>query len=162
YWIEPTVFGDVHPQMRMAREEILGPVISVFSWRDEDAIIELANSLEYGLTAAVWTKDIKRAINAARRVQSGCVWINGVGNYFKGTPYGGLKNSGIGKESCLQELVRYTGRKGIQNILGGWPRPHPEEGAPFGCARLEGWRCVRSLPPCFETPRTQIVRGSSA
>ena len=117
YWIEPTVFGDVHPQMKIAREEIFGPVISVFSWRDEDAIIELANSLEYGLTAAVWTKDIKRAINAARRVQSGCVWINGVGNYFKGTPYGGLKNSGIGKESCLQELLSYTEEKSIQIIL---------------------------------------------
>jgi betaine-aldehyde dehydrogenase len=117
YWIEPTVFGDVHPQMKIAREEIFGPVISVFSWRDEDAIIELANSLEYGLTAAVWTKDIKRAINAARRVQSGCVWINGVGNYYKGTPYGGLKNSGIGKESCLSELLSYTEEKSIQIIL---------------------------------------------
>ncbi|MGH7170259.1 MAG: aldehyde dehydrogenase family protein, partial [Gemmataceae bacterium] len=94
YFIEPTVFDDVKDDMKIAREEIFGPVISVFSWRDEDAIIELANSLEYGLTAAVWTNDIKRAIKAARRVQSGCVWINGVGNYFKGTPYGGLKNSG--------------------------------------------------------------------
>ena len=71
FWIEPTVFGDVHPQMKIAREEIFGPVLSVFSWRDEDAIIELANSLEYGLTAAVWTNDIKRALKAARRVQSG-------------------------------------------------------------------------------------------
>jgi betaine-aldehyde dehydrogenase len=117
WWIEPTVFGDVHAQMKIAREEIFGPVISVFSWRDEDAIIELANSLEYGLTAAVWTNDIKRAIKAARRVQSGCVWINGVGNYFKGTPYGGLKNSGIGKESCLAELLSYTEEKSIQIIL---------------------------------------------
>src|SRR5215217_6902318 len=117
WWVEPTVFGDVHAQMKIAREEIFGPVISVFSWRDEDAIIELANSLEYGLTAAVWTNDIKRAIKAARRVQSGCVWINGVGNYFKGTPYGGLKNSGIGKESCLAELLSYTEEKSIQIIL---------------------------------------------
>ena len=117
WWVEPTVFGDVHAQMKIAREEIFGPVISVFSWRDEDAIIELANSLEYGLTAAVWTNDIKRAIKAARRVQSGCVWINGVGNYFKGTPYGGLKNSGIGKESALQELLSYTEEKSIHIML---------------------------------------------
>ena len=117
WWVEPTVFGDVHAQMKIAREEIFGPVISVFSWRDEDAIIELANSLEYGLTGAVWTNDIKRAIKAARRVQSGCVWINGVGNYFKGTPYGGLKNSGIGKESALQELLSYTEEKSIHIIL---------------------------------------------
>jgi betaine-aldehyde dehydrogenase len=117
WWVEPTVFGDVHAQMKIAREEIFGPVISVFSWRDEDAIIELANSLEYGLTGAVWTNDIKRAIKAARRVQSGCVWINGVGNYFNGTPYGGLKNSGIGKESALQELLSYTEEKSIHIIL---------------------------------------------
>jgi betaine-aldehyde dehydrogenase len=117
WWVEPTVFGGVHAQMKIAREEIFGPVISVFSWRDEDAIIELANSLEYGLTGAVWTNDIKRAIKAARRVQSGCVWINGVGNYFKGTPYGGLKNSGIGKESALQELLSYTEEKSIHIIL---------------------------------------------
>jgi acyl-CoA reductase-like NAD-dependent aldehyde dehydrogenase len=111
------VFGDVHPQMKIAREEIFGPVLSVFSWRDEDAIIELANSVEYGLTAAVWTTDIKRALKAARRVQSGMVWVNGVGNHFKGTPYGGYKNSGVGKESCLSELLSYTEEKSIQIFL---------------------------------------------
>ena len=117
YWVEPTVFGDVHPQMKIAREEIFGPVLSVFSWRDEEATIELANSVEYGLTAAVWTNDIKRALKAARRVQSGMVWVNGVGNHFKGTPYGGLKNSGVGKESCLSELLSYTEEKAIQIFL---------------------------------------------
>jgi len=117
YWLQPTVFGDVHPQMRIAREEIFGPVLSVFSWRDEDATIELANSTEYGLTAAVWTNDIKRALKAARKVQSGMVWINGVGNHFKGTPYGGYKNSGVGRESCLEELLSYTETKTIQIFL---------------------------------------------
>jgi betaine-aldehyde dehydrogenase len=117
YWLQPTVFGDVHPQMRIAREEIFGPVLSVFSWRDEEATIELANSVEYGLTAAVWTNDIKRALKAARRVQSGMVWINGVGNHFKGTPYGGYKNSGVGRESCLEELLSYTETKTIQIFL---------------------------------------------
>jgi betaine-aldehyde dehydrogenase len=117
FWIEPTIFGDVHAQMKIAREEIFGPVLSVFSWRDEDATIDLANSVEYGLTAAVWTNDIKRALKAARRVQSGMVWVNGVGNHFKGTPYGGYKNSGIGKESCLSELLSYTEEKSIQIFL---------------------------------------------
>ncbi|HEY4404717.1 MAG TPA: aldehyde dehydrogenase family protein [Xanthobacteraceae bacterium] len=117
YWVEPTVFGDVHPQMRIAREEIFGPVLSVFSWRDEDATIELANSVEYGLTAAIWTNDIKRALNAARKIQSGMVWVNGVGNHFKGTPYGGYKNSGVGRESCLEELLSYTEVKTIQIFL---------------------------------------------
>src|ERR1700704_2101807 len=117
YWVEPTVFGDVHPQMRIAREEIFGPVLSVFSWRDEDATIELANSVEYGLTAAVWTNDIKRALNAARKIQSGMVWVNGVGNHFKGTPYGGYKNRGVGRESCLEELLSYTEVKTIQIFL---------------------------------------------
>lgn len=117
FWLQPTVFGDVHAQMRIAREEIFGPVLSVFSWRDEDATIELANSLEYGLTAAVWTNDIKRALKAARKVQSGMVWVNGVGNHFKGTPYGGYKNSGVGRESCLEELLSYTEIKTIQIFL---------------------------------------------
>ncbi len=117
YWVEPTVFGEVHPQMRIAREEIFGPVLSVFSWRDEEATIELANSVEYGLTAAVWTNDLKRALKAARRVQSGMVWVNGVGNHFKGTPYGGYKNSGVGRESCLEELLSYTETKSIQIFL---------------------------------------------
>jgi betaine-aldehyde dehydrogenase len=117
YWLQPTVFGDVHPQMRIAREEIFGPVLSVFSWRDEDATIELANSTEYGLTAAIWTNDIKRALKAARKVQSGMVWINGVGNHFKGTPYGGYKNSGVGRESALEELLSYTETKAIQIFL---------------------------------------------
>ena len=72
---------------------------------------------KYGLTAAVWTNDIKRALRAARRVQSGMVWVNGVGNHFKGTPYGGYKNSGVGKESCLAELLSYTEEKSIQIFL---------------------------------------------
>src|SRR6266568_6250387 len=117
YWVEPTVFGEVHPQMRIAREEIFGPVLSVFGWPDEETTIELANSGEYGLTAAVWTNDLKRALKAARRVQSGMVWVNGVGNHFKGTPYGGYKNSGVGRESFLYELLSYTETKSIQIFL---------------------------------------------
>jgi acyl-CoA reductase-like NAD-dependent aldehyde dehydrogenase len=117
HYVGPTIFDGVQNSMKIAREEIFGPVLSVFSWRDEDAIIELANSVEYGLTAAVWTSDIKRALKAARRVQSGMVWVNGVGNHFKGTPYGGYKNSGVGKESCLSELLSYTEEKSIQIFL---------------------------------------------
>ncbi len=117
FWIEPTVFADVHPQMRIAREEIFGPVLSVMKWSDEDAVLDLANSTEYGLTAAIWTNDIKRALTAARRMRAGMVWVNGVGNHFKGTPYGGYKNSGVGRESCLDELLSYTETKSIQILL---------------------------------------------
>jgi len=93
YWLEPTVFADVNPSMRIAREEIFGPVLSVFSWRDEKEALTLANSTEYGLTASIFTNDLDAAFRAARAVKSGYVWINGASAFY-GTPFGGYKNSG--------------------------------------------------------------------
>jgi betaine-aldehyde dehydrogenase len=117
YWIEPTVFADVKRGMRIAQEEIFGPVLSVFKWKDADEAIEIANSTEYGLTAAIWTKDVSTALKAARRVQSGHIWINGVSGHFKGMPFGGFKNSGIGREEGLSELLSYTEEKAIHVML---------------------------------------------
>lgn len=117
YWVEPTVFSDVQPQMTIAREEIFGPVLAVSSWDDETQVMNVANSLEYGLTASIWSNDITRALTAARKIQAGTVWVNGVGTHFKGTPYGGYKNSGIGRESCMEELLSYTEVKAIQILL---------------------------------------------
>jgi betaine-aldehyde dehydrogenase len=116
YWIEPTVFADVKPGMRIADEEIFGPVLSVFKWRDIDEVVEMANATEYGLTAAIWTNDINTALKAARRVQSGHIWINGATGHYKAMPFGGFKNSGIGRESGLEELLSYTEEKAI-NIM---------------------------------------------
>ncbi len=121
YWLEPTVFADVKPNMKIAREEIFGPVLSVFSWKDEGEAIKLANSTEYGLTASIFTNDIKTAFRAARAVKSGYVWINGASGHFYGTPFGGFKNSGIGREEGIDELLSYTEVKTVHVLLGDGP-----------------------------------------
>ncbi|WP_425417607.1 aldehyde dehydrogenase family protein [Oricola indica] len=116
YWIRPTVFADVDPGMRIWREEIFGPVLSVSKWRSLDEAIAQANGVEYGLTAAIWTRDIKDALNTARRIQAGHIWINGVGPHYLGVPYGGMKNSGVGREEGIEELLSYTETK-VLNIF---------------------------------------------
>ena len=118
YWIEPTVFADVMPNMRIAREEIFGPVLSVFRWRDESEMMALANATEYGLTASILTNDIRTALRTARAVKSGYVWINGASGHFYGTPFGGFKNSGIGREEGIDELLSYTEVKTVHVLLG--------------------------------------------
>ena len=118
YWLEPTVFADVNPGMRIAKEEIFGPVLSVFTWKDEAEAIKLANATEYGLTASIFTNDIKTAFRVARAVKSGYVWINGASGHFYGTPFGGFRNSGIGREEGIDELLSYTEVKTIHVLLG--------------------------------------------
>ena len=118
FWLEPTVFAGVDGNMRIAKEEIFGPVLSVFSWKDEKEALALANSTEYGLTASIFTNDIKTAFRAARAVKSGYVWINGASGHFYGTPFGGFKNSGLGREEGIDELLSYTEVKTIHVLLG--------------------------------------------
>jgi len=108
YWLQPTVFADVRPDMTIGREEIFGPVLSVFKWRDEQEAIDIANSTDYGLTASIWTHDIKTAFRMAKAVRSGYVWVNGASGHFYGTAFGGMKNSGLGREEGLDELLSYT------------------------------------------------------
>ncbi len=113
FWLQPTVFADVDRSMRIAREEIFGPVLSVFKWRDEKEALELANATEYGLTASIWTNDIKAALRAARAVRAGYVWINGASAHHYGMPFGGMKSSGLGREEGIDELLSYTETKSI-------------------------------------------------
>ncbi len=117
YWVRPTVFGDVTMDMRIAREEVFGPVLSVLRWRETAEAIAMANATEYGLTAGIWTNDVKTAMRTARQIESGCVWINGGGRHFMSTGFAGYKNSGIGREECLDELLSYTQSKSIHIIL---------------------------------------------
>ena len=116
YWIRPTVFADVTMAMRVAREEVFGPVLSVLRWREHDEVVDLANDVEYGLTASIWTRDLNRGLSLARRIQAGYVWLNGTGTHFRGVPFGGAKNSGIGREEGIGELLSYTECKAL-NIL---------------------------------------------
>ena len=117
FWYRPTVFADVTQQMRIAREEIFGPVLSILRWSDVEQVVEMANGVEYGLAGAVWTRDIALALRTARRLQSGYVWVNGVNTHVRGLPFGGYKNSGVGRERGLEELSSYTEEKSIQIFL---------------------------------------------
>lgn len=111
-FIAPTIFDNVTPQMRIGHEEIFGPVMSVFSWDSYEDMIQIANGIEYGLTAAIVTNDLAKAMETAERVDAGYVWINSNGRYM-GAPYGGWKQSGIGEEECFEEILSYTQVKNI-------------------------------------------------
>lgn len=110
-FITPTVFGDVDPTMVIAREEIFGPVLSLISWTDYETVIAQANESSFGLTANIWTKDLVLAHRTAHRIEAGYVWINGSGKRVPGTPFGGYKQSGLGKESSLEEVLAYCQHK---------------------------------------------------
>jgi betaine-aldehyde dehydrogenase len=112
FFVAPTVFDAVTPAMRIGREEIFGPVMSVMPWEDEEEMLARANGVEYGLTAAIVTGDLARAMETAERVEAGYVWINSSGRYL-GAPYGGWKQSGIGQEECFEELLSYTQIKNV-------------------------------------------------
>jgi len=113
FYIEPTVFADVTPGMRIAREEIFGPVLAILKWSDETKMLAEVNAVEYGLTASIWTNDVSTAYRTAMAVQSGFVWINEVGKHFLGVPFGGFKQSGIGREECFEEMLSFTQEKNI-------------------------------------------------
>lgn len=113
YWVAPTIYSDVDADMRIAQREVFGPVLSVLKWRDYEEAIKVANATQYGLTAAIWTSDITTAIKAARGVQAGFVWVNGTSAHFTGVPFGGYKNSGVGNEESIDELLSYTQTKTI-------------------------------------------------
>jgi betaine-aldehyde dehydrogenase len=112
-FIEPTIFADVTMDMRIGREEIFGPVLSVFKWNDEQDMLAQVNQVEYGLTCSIWTNDLSTAHRTAGAVEAGYVWINEVSKHFLGAPFGGYKQSGIGREECIEELLRFTREKNI-------------------------------------------------
>ena len=113
FFVEPTVFADVTQSMRIANEEVFGPILSVLRWSDTETMIEQVNRVEYGLTCSIWTNDISVGHRTASEVQAGFVWINEVGKHFLGTPFGGYKQSGLGREECLSELLSFTQEKNI-------------------------------------------------
>lgn len=113
YFIAPTVFDRVPVEAKIAQDEIFGPVLSVLTFRDEEEAVEIANATVYGLAAAVWTKDISRAVRVAKRVKSGMVWVNTYGKLFPAGEMGGYKQSGIGRQYGLEGLWEYTEMKHI-------------------------------------------------
>jgi betaine-aldehyde dehydrogenase len=117
YFVEPTVFGEVKPGMRLAQEEVFGPILSVFRWSDEQKLFDAVNGVDYGLTCSIWTRDLKTAHRAAARAQAGYVWINNASQHFFAAPFGGYKQSGIGREECFEELLEFTQIKNINVTL---------------------------------------------
>lgn len=117
YFINPTVFTNVRYDMRIAQEEIFGPVLSVISWENEEKVIEQANSVAYGLTAAVWTRDINRAFKVIDRLDAGFTWINGSSRHFPGVPFAGQKNSGLDSEEGIEELYSFTQSKTVNVMI---------------------------------------------
>jgi aldehyde dehydrogenase (NAD+) len=112
-FVEPTIFARVANDTRLAQEEIFGPVLAVIPYRDVSEAIQLANASRYGLGAAVWSRDIQGAIEVAKRIRSGTVWINDHHIIQPRAPFGGYKQSGIGREHGLHGLLAYTETKHI-------------------------------------------------
>lgn len=118
FFYEATIFADMHPEMRLAREEVFGPIMSVFKWTDENVLFDQVNSVEFGLTGSIWTQNLNIAHRAAKRMQAGYVWINNASQHFMGAPFGGVKQSGMGREECFAELLEFTATKNVNVKLG--------------------------------------------
>jgi acyl-CoA reductase-like NAD-dependent aldehyde dehydrogenase len=137
FWVAPTLFADVTRTMRIVREEIFGPVVTVTRFSDEDEAVSIVNESQYGLTTAVYSADTTRAFRVARRVDVGMVFIN---NYFRGvigTPFGGTKHSGYGREHAIETLREFGYTKMVR--------------FPSGLGTIPSWRAVGDV---FDTGTT--------
>jgi acyl-CoA reductase-like NAD-dependent aldehyde dehydrogenase len=121
YFFQPTIFSEVNNSMRVAQEEIFGPVSSVITFNNDDELIKQANETMYGLSAGIWTRDITRAHRFARAVKAGVVWINTFNMMNAASPFGGYKQSGYGREMGKHALELYTQVKSVWVDLSGKP-----------------------------------------
>jgi acyl-CoA reductase-like NAD-dependent aldehyde dehydrogenase len=117
-FVRPTLFDGVRPDSRLASEEIFGPVLAAMPFDTYEDALEIANSLSYGLSASVFTNDLGIAHRFARDVQAGYVWVNDASAHFPGTDFGGVKDSGVGREEGFQELASYTQTKNVNLRFG--------------------------------------------
>ncbi|MEJ0024046.1 MAG: aldehyde dehydrogenase family protein [Alphaproteobacteria bacterium] len=117
WFVNATVFADVSPAMRLFREEVFGPVLAVIPWEDELELMSMVNNSNYGLTASIWTRDLSCAHRLAAQVESGYVWINQTSSHFIGAEFGGYKQSGMGREEGLSEVLSFTQTKNVNMLL---------------------------------------------
>jgi aldehyde dehydrogenase (NAD+) len=113
YFLEPTVFGGVNNDMKIAQEEIFGPVLATLTFDDPEQVADQANKNPYGLAAAIWTRDVKKAHTLSKRLRAGTVWINTYGLMDAALPFGGYKQSGFGRELGAQAMEHYTETKSV-------------------------------------------------
>jgi aldehyde dehydrogenase (NAD+) len=113
FYIKPTIFADVKDDMAIACDEIFGPVLSVIKFKEVEEAVTRANTTDFGLAAAVWTKDISKAHTIAHRLRAGTVWINCYDVFDAAAPFGGFKRSGIGRELGEKALDNYTELKTV-------------------------------------------------
>jgi acyl-CoA reductase-like NAD-dependent aldehyde dehydrogenase len=124
WFVEPTIFTDVQPSMRVAKEEIFGPVLSIIPFDDEDDAIRIANGTIYGLAAGVWTTSMRRALLMSERLEAGTVWVNMYRTISYMSPFGGYKRSGLGRESGIDAIREYLQTKSVwMDISGKAPNP---------------------------------------
>lgn len=113
FFVEPTIFADVKDDMTIAKEEIFGPVIAALPFEDLDELIDRANNTEYGLAAGLWTQDVAKAHYVANRLRAGTVWVNCYNAFDAASPFGGFKQSGLGREMGSYALNNYTEVKSV-------------------------------------------------
>jgi aldehyde dehydrogenase (NAD+) len=113
WFVEPTIFGEVKNDMRIAQEEVFGPVLSIIRFSDEAEAVRIANDVRFGLAAAVWTRDIGRAIRMSEKLQAGTVWVNTYRAVSYMAPFGGYKDSGLGRENGQEAIREYLQNKTV-------------------------------------------------
>ncbi|MEC8582340.1 MAG: aldehyde dehydrogenase family protein, partial [Pseudomonadota bacterium] len=118
YYVKPTIFGNVNNDMTIAREEIFGPVLSVFEFSDEDEVIARANDTEFGLSAGVFTRDFSRAHRVVAQLQAGTCFINSYNDAPVEVPFGGVKMSGVGRENAKAAIEHYSQMKSVYVRMG--------------------------------------------
>ena len=124
WFVEPTIFTGVRPTMRIANEEVFGPVLSIIPFETEDEAVQIANNTVYGLAAGVWTQSIRRALSMSERLEAGTVWVNTYRSISYMSPFGGYKRSGLGRESGMDAIKEYLQTKSVWiDISGKAPNP---------------------------------------
>lgn len=123
-FVLPTIFADVRPEMRIAQEEVFGPVLCVMRFKDDEDAIRIANSTNYGLAAGVWTESLRRAVEMSNRLVAGTIWVNTYRSTSYTTPFGGYKSSGLGRENGIDAIREYLQTKSVWFYTGG-PAANP-------------------------------------